>query len=326
MRSVFLGIDTSNYTTSCAAVDRAGNVLAFEKKPLTVMQGQRGLRQSDAVFAHVKQFPEVFFSVLCSVEKELVKAVCVSEKPRDGEASYMPAFLPGKSFAQVIASSLNVPVFYTTHQRGHIAAGLISNETLQPPFVAIHLSGGTTDFLLIDSQGNIIPFASSQDIHAGQVVDRIGVRMGLPFPSGKYLETLAAGHVPTGRYAAIVKDDGLWLSGIETQAIRDLENGIESGQVAAEVYDVLSRLVCKTLEKFQQKGEKSLIDKVLLFGGVASSMYLRERIQARSCRDKQRYSFYFSLPEYASDNAAGVALIARKKYYSNEEDNQWLPF
>ena len=321
MKKAFLGIDTSNYTTSCAAVDEEGKIVAFTKAPLKVVDGQRGLRQSDAVFAHVKQFPEVFSEVLQQADGYRICSICVSEKPRDCEDSYMPAFVPGKSFAQVAAQSLKVPVFYTTHQRGHIAAALISNEDLQPPFIAVHLSGGTTDFVRVDVNGHIVPFASSQDIHAGQVVDRIGVRLGLPFPSGKHLEELAVNFTPTGRYSAVVKDDGLWLSGIENQAVKDIEAGGDPGQVAAEVYDVLSRLVCKTLDRYPQG-----IHQVLLTGGVASSQYLRERILSKSSRIKKGFSFYFSLPEYAADNAAGVALIARKKFYTKEDDDQWLPF
>ncbi|MBQ7930319.1 MAG: peptidase M22, partial [Clostridia bacterium] len=93
---LFLGIDTSNYTTSAAICDGEGNILLNAKAPLPVKEGERGLRQSDAVFHHVKNLPEVSRQAGRIMdenrEKTLVSVGC-SATPRDSDGSYMPCFL-----------------------------------------------------------------------------------------------------------------------------------------------------------------------------------------------------------------------------------------
>ena len=79
-----LGLDTSCYTTSAAAVDAQGKVIAFSRLLLPVEAGQRGLRQSEAVFAHVRQLPQVMESLMTELPTEAtIRAVCASSKPRD---------------------------------------------------------------------------------------------------------------------------------------------------------------------------------------------------------------------------------------------------
>ena len=181
-----LGIDTSCYTTS-AALARDGEIVAFERRLLPVPGGERGLRQSEADFAHVKQLPDVLSAVLTAGP---VGAVSVSVKPTDAEESYMPVFACGRSFARSIAAALHVPLFETTHQRGHIRAAMIGTDIHPGDMLAVHLSGGTTDVLLVE-KGKITAMGSSLDLHAGQLVDRVGVSMDLSFPAGPALEKLA---------------------------------------------------------------------------------------------------------------------------------------
>ena len=321
MTDAFLGIDTSNYTTSCALADENGGIIISHKALLPVKQGDLGLRQSDAIFAHLKQFPDVYQNVCGKMQEHRIKAVCVSSKPRDGMDSYMPVFLAGKTLGQTIAQTLGIPCYETTHQKGHIAAALIQSEGIRFPFTTIHLSGGTTDFLSVDEHG-IHTFASANDIHAGQLIDRLGVLMGFPFPSGKHMEELTGKVKSTGRYSAIVKADGIWLSGVESQAKRDMEQGIPFEQIAADVYDVLSRLIIKTLDIFAPPSKM-----VLVTGGVASSAHLKGILNERSEKRGGKYSFTFSQPQYASDNAAGVAIIGRNLYYAKGDENTaWLSY
>ena len=170
---VTLGFDTSCYTTSAAAVDEHGTVVAAERMLLPVREGQRGLRQSEAVFAHVRQMPQVMEALSRRLAGVQVVAVCASARPRDGEDSYMPVFTVGLGHASVLASTLGVPLYETSHQQGHIAAGLIGNAAPKGPFVALHLSGGTTE-LLDCREGRLELLGGSEDLHAGQLVDRVG--------------------------------------------------------------------------------------------------------------------------------------------------------
>ena len=170
---VTLGFDTSCYTTSAAAVDEHGAVIAAERMLLPVREGQRGLRQSEAVFAHVRQMPQVMDALRRRLAGVQVVAVCASARPRDGEDSYMPVFTVGLGHASVLASTLGAPLYETSHQQGHIAAGLIGNAAPEGPFVALHLSGGTTE-LLDCREGRLELLGGSEDLHAGQLVDRVG--------------------------------------------------------------------------------------------------------------------------------------------------------
>lgn len=118
MTDAFLGIDTSNYTTSCALADENGGIIISRKALLPVKQGELGLRQSDAIFAHLKQFPDVYQNVSGKMQEHRIKAVCVSSKPRDGTDSYMPVFLAGKTLGQTIAQTLGVPFLRQPIKRG----------------------------------------------------------------------------------------------------------------------------------------------------------------------------------------------------------------
>ena len=148
---IVLGIDTSCYTTSVAAADENG-VLASNRQLLPVQAGARGLRQSEAVFAHIRQLPALYEKTLTDLCGRRPDAVCVSAHPRDDETSYMPVFLSGLSFARVAAASFQVPLLTTTHQRGHVRAALEDSGLTASPYLALHLSGGTTEVLLMDRE------------------------------------------------------------------------------------------------------------------------------------------------------------------------------
>ncbi len=219
--SVALGIDTSNYTTS-AAVSRDGRITFFRKKLLDVGNGERGLRQSDALFQHVTRLPEILEGISADGTPD---AVGVSTKPRDAEGSYMPCFLAGVSAASSAASALGVPLYGFSHQRGHIAAALYSagrEDLLNGRFLAFHLSGGTHELLLCDN-GDIKITGKTLDISAGQLIDRVGVATGLGFPCGAEMEKLSAGVLPEVR--PVLKGGDCNLSGFENRASDMLRGG-----------------------------------------------------------------------------------------------------
>ncbi len=318
---IALGLDTSCYTTSAAAVNEQGAVVAAARMLLPVAQGQRGLRQSEAVFAHVRQMPQVMRQLMAQLapQKAQVVAVCASATPRDEADSYMPVFTVGLGHASVLADALGVPLYETTHQRGHIAAGLIGNETPQGRFVALHLSGGTTDLLLCQD-GHITPLGGSQDLHAGQVVDRVGVAMGLGFPAGPALEQLALSctEPTTGLLPASVSRDGLscCLSGVETRAQQLIRAGEWSHErIAAEVFDVLSRTVARMLDGACKHAGTSC---ALAVGGVMSSTLLRELLQRRLQKLRSPVHVVFGQPQYSADNAAGVARIGMEHFLTKQ--------
>ena len=167
-----IGIDTSNYTTSIAFFDGTGGENC--SKLLPVKSGELGLRQSDAVFAHIKSLPELSGRLFSHVRDE-IRAVGVSTRPRAVEGSYMPCFLVGLSHATLLSNALHVPLVEVSHQQGHVAASLWSAghlELMDAPHLAWHLSGGTTELLLVEPEGKLVKctkIGGTTDISAGRV-------------------------------------------------------------------------------------------------------------------------------------------------------------
>ncbi|MBR0081346.1 MAG: O-sialoglycoprotein endopeptidase [Clostridia bacterium] len=304
-RDCCLGIDTSCYTTSVACVAEHGIVFS-ERTMLSVPFGGRGLRQSEGLFQHTKQLAPLMEHLFAAVERERIGAVAVSEKPIGTEDSYMPVFLAGLTVARAVAASLGVPLILTNHQSGHLRAALYGRESLLgTPIYGLHLSGGTTDLLLAQTDRSapyrIERIGTSTDLHAGQFVDRVGVALGLPFPAGKHLEQLAREATQKDlKLAASVHGTNCSFSGAESAAVRLLPT-VSREELAYAVYDCLARTVAKMLRNAEAAyGRRP----VLICGGVASSMLLRELLEKRTDAP-----LVFGEPSLSADNAVGVAYI-----------------
>ncbi len=304
-----LGIDTSNYATSGAVYDGDGSrIAAFEKLMLPVKQGQLGLRQSDAVFEHTRQLPAMIKQLFCELDTKQIGCVGVSTRPRTAEGSYMPCFLAGVSAASVIASALGVPLYEFSHQQGHVAAALygtpLRNEK-ELEFFAFHVSGGTTDALLCKlcaGELSIEQLATSRDLHAGQVIDRLGNMLGMSFPSGEQVSGAAKESENKDFARPCIKDGDCCLSGLENKC-RDL---LAKGQSANDVCAYCLRTIAQTILEMTQimrSGREEL--PVVFSGGVMCSEYIRKIIMA--CEQ----NVYFCDPPYLSaDNALGTAILA----------------
>lgn len=318
MKRVVIGVDTSCYTTSVAAVTVEGEVLASCRKLLPVPQGERGLRQSEAVFVHVRQLPERFEELAPFVRDSRIAAVCVSRTPRDDADSYMPVFHAGDAQARGLAAMLGVPCFATTHQRGHIAAAKVDSGIREGDLLAVHLSGGTTEMLsLVGDELTLL--GGTLDLHAGQVVDRTGVALGLPFPAGPHLEKLAVRGHSEARLPMTTRNGGMscHLSGAETQVQRWIrQETLPREDIAREVYDLLARTVARMV---CAGAAKTGIDQALLAGGVASSALFREMVRERIHKRDKTLRVCFGRPEYSGDNAVGVALIGARKLREGHE-------
>ena len=320
--NVAIGIDTSCYTTSLAVIDETGKNVASFRKLLPVPKNARGLRQSEAVFVHVKQLPFLYTQLQewLNTNEANVVAIGVSNAPRPVENSYMPVFTTGASYAKILAETLKIPLIKTTHQQGHIEAGFIGTQRIDSPFLALHLSGGTTELLHVNKQQCTL-IGGTKDLHAGQLVDRLGVKMGFSFPAGKELEQLALTcNTPfTSCLPVSMEDRDLFchLSGAETKSLQILEkNQMENAQLALEIFDFLSRTVLRLLNA----GSKITgTNKVLIVGGVASSTLLRNLLVLRQSKVKSnKLLIQFGKPEYSADNAVGVASIALREVLNNQ--------
>ena len=317
MTRVVIGLDTSCYTTSAAAVTVEGQVVASCRKLLPVKEGERGLRQSEAVFIHVRQLPGRLEELGQAIRGMEIAAVCVSSRPRDEEDSYMPVFHVGDAQGRGIAAMLGVPCCASNHQRGHIAAARVDSGVEDGDLLAVHLSGGTTELLCLQGE-KLTLMGGTLDLHAGQVVDRAGGALGLPFPAGPHLEKLAlAGH-SQARLPVSMEGGDLYchLSGAETQLQRWIATVVLPREdIAREVYDLLARTVARSVcAGAKQTG----VGQVLMAGGVASSPLFREMVTERVRKRDRTLRVYFGRPEYSGDNAVGAALIGAQKLRAQE--------
>ena len=316
MTGVVLGVDTSNYMTSAALVSLAGEVLADRRKFLPVPSGAVGLRQSDALFLHIKQWPEVLAGIPLAEHK--LRAVAVSSSPRPHASSYMPVFLAGQSLGLSVAQGAQVPLYTFSHQEGHLRAAL-SHLPQQPTsdFVAVQISGGTTDVLYVSPREEggyaLRLLATGVDLHAGQFIDRVGVHMGAEFPCGMFLDNLAERlSGPPYAIPAAVKGGTISFAGPATAAIRALDRGVPHGQVAAGVFRCIANSLEKVLRHSLKEYRGSL---VVLCGGVAANTHIRARLTQRMAR----LSFLPAPEGLAGDNAVGTALLGLDAFSSFDE-------
>lgn len=308
-----LGIDTSCYTTSTAYAEK-GRRPVQARRLLTVPEGERGLMQSGALFQHVQNLPEMMEQLRALCPDMVVEAVCASTKPRPVEGSYMPVFTAGEGAARALAAALDVPFLKTTHQQGHIRAAMLESGIPEGDFLAVHLSGGTTELLHTGSDLHIELMGGTADLNAGQFVDRTGVALGLPFPAGPHLEKLAESGTACSRIPLSAKGLELHFSGAEAQVGRWISSGeLTPEDIAAEVYSYIARAIAHLLiEGYSKTGLKN----ALLAGGVASSARFRRLLPERLKRKNCPVRVHWGRPEFSSDNAVGVSLIGLDRLQS----------
>ena len=309
---LFLGIDTSNYTTSAAIVDGDGAPIANCKRPLPVADGQCGLRQSDAVFAHIKNLPSLMEEIREILGGRPLAAIGVSEAPRRAEGSYMPCFLSGVAAAEAASAAAGIPLYRFSHQCGHLAAAILSSgrtELFERPFGAFHVSGGTTEMLYVSGFGDIGFSAEllggTADLNAGQVIDRVGVMLGLSFPCGPALEALAAEcrvRVPRPRIS--VRGTRANLSGLQNLAEELWKKTGDRSLVAAFVLDFIAETLSALSASLR---ERCGAVPILYAGGVMCNGRIRARLSVFE-------DIGFAEPAFSADNAAGIALLCRRRH------------
>ncbi len=309
--SKYLGIDTSNYTTSVCIYDDENNQVIQKRKLLPVSKGELGLRQSDAVFHHTQQLPQLFEELFSDAECSAsdIKAVGASFTPRKANGSYMPCFTVGSGVAKILSSSLRVPLYDFSHQQGHITAALFSTgkmNLLDKTFLAFHVSGGTTDALLVNKNKacseellSVELVGTTLDLNAGQLVDRVGLMLGCDFPCGKQLEKLALEYTEPIKVKPTVKNCDCCLSGVENICTRAYASTNNKSYTAA--------LCLKYIEESLYVMTKNITEKygdmpVVFAGGVMSNSIIRKNLT-------QRLSCTFCEPQFSTDNACGIAVL-----------------
>lgn len=295
-----LGIDTSNYTTSVAYVFDGG--YRHAREILDVKVGERGLRQSDALFLHTKNLPRLIEELGAAD----IDGVAFSQRPRDVDGSYMPCFLAGESVARGIAATLGVPALAFSHQAGHIEAAVRTcGKEVGDEFLAFHLSGGTTEILHVKRDRSVgwacEIIGKTLDISAGQLIDRVGVLLGLKFPCGGELEKLALkwnGKAPNVNVSP--SGGSCNLSGFENKIAKMTADGADIGFTARFTLEAVGRTV---LSMSAAAKEKYPALPIIYAGGVMRNGIIRKMISERFD------NAFFAAPELSSDNAVGTAYL-----------------
>ena len=305
MRS--LGIDTSNYTTSVALYDSETGLIVQEKKLLPVKHGEKGLRQSDAVFHHTSQL-HLLIEKLFSESNTDFSFIGVTDKPRNVNGSYMPCFTVGINTARSISAAMNRPVYSFSHQCNHLAAALFSSgkfdDLKKEKFIAFHISGGTTEMLLVtpdnDTFFSVDIIGGTLDLNAGQAVDRAGVMMGFDFPCGAQIEKSAL-ESNKDYSSKIYSEDGFFsFSGLENKCMQMLEKN----ELYCDVSKFCLDYIFCALDGMTEYALKKYGSLPLVYsGGVMSNTIIKNKLQ-------YKYNGLFAEPAFSCDNAAGVAIMA----------------
>lgn len=300
-----IGIDTSNYTTSIASFNGINGTNCSRLLPVKL--GELGLRQSDAVFSHIKSLPELSDRLFSDIEEKSIYAVGVSTRPRAVEGSYMPCFMVGYSHAKLLSDAFHVPLITVSHQQGHVAAALWSAgrlDLMDRSHLAWHLSGGTTELLLVKPEGkNVVctKIGGTTDISAGQLIDRTGQLLQLPFPSGKYLDVLSAQSERQDVFLVKCENSFFSLSGVQNKVQQYHEKNASPADTASFALRCIASAVFKATQQAIQQYPNCT---VVFSGGVASNSMLRQVMQPLHP--------VFAEPQYSTDNAMGVAVLAHR--------------
>ena len=302
---IAIGFDTSNYTTSVSYF--SSNGFCNCSRLLPVKEGSLGLRQSDAVFHHTQSLPELSGRLFCDIDIRDVHVIGVSTKPRMVEGSYMPCFSVGYSHAKLLSEALKVPLVTCSHQQGHVAAAVYSAgrpELMDQPHLAWHLSGGTTELLLVEPDGKNVKctkIGGTTDISAGQLIDRTGQLLQMQFPAGKQLDALSRQSINNDFFRVKCKDLSFSLSGVQNK----VQQYFQKNPNPAETAGYALRSVCNAVFSVTQDAMKEYSGLPVVFsGGVASNSMLRSLLTPLQP--------VFATPEYSTDNALGVAIIAHR--------------
>lgn len=310
-QSLFLGLDTSAYTTSMALVDRDEKLIFDKRLPLPVKEGSLGMRQSEAVFAHITNMPYLWENGAGFLKDSTISAVASSTRPRPVEGSYMPVFKVSEAFGSFLAQTMSLLFLPSSHQEGHVMAGLWSAGLSRGRYLVLHISGGTTEIIASDEetegQLKLELRGGSTDLNAGQFIDRLGMAMGLQFPAGPQLEALASRsqEVAVTLPVAITGTE-ISFSGPASHAERLLEQGCNKADLARAIEICIADSIAITVNRLPR--EENEFEGVLAVGGVTANLFIRERLKEK-ITGKQ---IYFAQPRYAADNAVGLAVQAAR--------------
>ena len=264
--------------------------------------------------AHIEAISKITYEAL-EVAKVTIKdidAICVTNGP-----GLIGALLVAVSFAKSLAFANNIPIVPVDHIKGHVAANYLTHTELEPPFLALVVSGGHTSFFDVKSYTEFEEIASTRDDAAGECFDKIGRVMGLPYPGGAAMDKLATQGDKNAIIfpsPAISKDTlDFSFSGLKTAVVNYINTKNQKGE-ALPREDIAASCTHSIVEAIKSKVKLALeqtgYDKIVLAGGVSANSHIRVGIES-VCKRKNA-TFYAPSLSLCGDNAA---MIGAQGYY-----------
>lgn len=305
-----LGIETSCDETAAAVVEDGRRVLSnavYTQIDIHKLYG--GVVPEIASRKHVEKISAVVEQALSEAElcAHDLDAVAVTYAP-----GLIGALLSGVSFAKGYAYSASLPLIPVHHLRGHVAANYLTQPQLEPPFLALIVSGGHSHIVRVKGYTDYEILGRTHDDAAGEAFDKVARILGIGYPGGQNVEALAregdpfALSLPHTKYPDAPYDFS--FSGLKTNVINQVhqaemkETPLPKADVAASFCEAITSTLCEHfLAAAKDLGEKTLV----LAGGVSANGILRRKIgQAAKEADCRLY-----MPElrYCGDNAAMIA-------------------
>lgn len=283
-----LGMESSCDETSAAVVEMGDGVRAIRSNIVaSQIETHRlygGVVPEIASRAHIEAISRITYQALeeAGITSAELGGVAVTSHP-----GLIGALLVGVNFAKSMAFSRHIPLVAVNHIHGHVAAAYLTHNDLEPPFLALVVSGGHTSFYRVDSYTDFTEIGGTRDDAAGEAFDKIGRVIGMPYPGGAALDRIAyegdphAIALPSPALAGDTLD--LSFSGIKTAALNYLNGAKQKGTpineadvAASYTHRIVGALVKKTARALEVSGMRTLV----LAGGVAANSHLRSALEA----------------------------------------------
>ncbi len=308
-----LGMESSCDETSAAVVEMGEGVRAIRSNIVaSQIETHRlygGVVPEIASRAHIEAISRITYQALeeAGIGISDLGGIAVTAFP-----GLIGALLVGVNFAKSLAFSRRLPLVAVNHIHGHVAAAYLSDPTLEPPFLALVVSGGHTCFYEVTSYTDFREIGGTRDDAAGEAFDKIGRVIGMPYPGGAALDKLAYEGDPSAILlpSPALGGDNLDLSfsGIKTAALNYLNSMAQKDQ-PVNTADVAAAYTQRIVEALTKKTEaalkKSKMKTLVLAGGVAANSHLRAALQTLC----DRMGVKLAMPERAlcGDNGAMIA-------------------
>ena len=304
-----LGIETSCDETAIAVFDSEQGIIGESVYSQIKMHAEYGgVVPELASRDHCVKIVQVLEDALGGIDLSTIDQVAYTSGP-----GLLGALLIGESFAQGLATALDVPLIPINHLEGHLMSPIMEFPEITVPYVSLLVSGGHSMIVDVKDRGEYEILGQSQDDAVGEAFDKVGKLLGLPYPGGPHIETLAVNGNPKAFDfpRPMMHSDNLDLSfsGLKTSVlykVRDIEdlNDQVKADIAASfqqaVIDVLTKKIKKAIE-LTGRGD------VIIAGGVAANKALRSAI--KELENSLGIKVYYPDLKYCGDNAAMIAFV-----------------